>query len=387
MSLPFRSCLLFLGLSVFVSGCTNGENEPDPRSAEPAGNGASGSGVEDPGPGAFWVTVSGEDLAIRGYPFTAGSSKGNDPAFVDGWAVAFSHVIVTVGGLSLAESPEKNAGDPKDLGAEVARHPGAFAVDLHLPGRVIDKGSGEPGAIPIAAFRSKADGSAFDTTSRYAFSYALQAASADASQVNLDAEGKQLYEEAITRGWSTLVVGTATYRGPAPEAGSAFAKLPPIVRFKLGLAASARYVNCANPDFSPVGGEFPRGVQVLPNRSSQLQVTYHTDHMFWDALNVEGTPLHFDPVAASANAAGDVTIDDLAQQDYLAFMLADGTALPARSNVADYKPPPGQLSFRGGGESFPKSSYADFFRYSAVAGGHLNADGECAITVEEGRGP
>lgn len=381
--------LLALLAAACFAGCGD-ENEADPVAPGGGGAGTGGattqpSGATDPGPGAFWITASGEDLALSGYPFTNGTSKSGDPAFVEGWALSYSHLIITVGDLELFENPEKNAGDPKDVGAEVAHDHAAYAVDLHLGGTVTDKGSGQPGAVPIAAFAKKEDGTAFDPASRYAFSYAVKKASAEAKLVNLDEEGKTLYQEAITRGWSTIVVGTATYKGPEPEAGSAFAKLPKVVKFKLGLTIPAKYVNCANPDFTPVGGEFPRGVQLLPNKSSVVQITYHTDHMFWDALNVEGTPLHFDPIAASANEAGEVTIDDLAKQDFLAFTLNDGTTpLPARSNVDDYPAPKGQLAFSGGGESFTKNSYAAFFEYSAIAGGHLNADGECAVTDASG---
>lgn len=371
-----------------LGGCSD-DNEADPAivaqgKAGSAGQTTAPGGSDDPGPGGFWITVSGEDLSLNGYPFVPGVSQSADPAFVDGWAVSFSHVILTVGDLELFEDPAKNPGDPKDVGAEVAHDHRLFAVDLHRGGPQTDKGSGQPGAIPIAAFVKKENGEAFDPTARYAFSYGVKAASADALQVNLDEEGKSLYQEAVTRGWSTIVVGTATYQGPAPAAGSVFDKLPRTVRFKLGLSTPARYQNCENPDFPAAGGEFPRGVQVLPNKSSLVQITYHTDHMFWDGLNVEGTPLHFDPIAAAANEAGDVTIDDLENLDFLAFTLRDGTPLPARSVVGDYAAPPGQLSFSGGGESFTKNSYAAFFRYSATSGGHLNADGECAVTDASG---
>lgn len=391
---PSALATLLVTLTLSAAAGCGDDNEADPALANQGGSGGAAgggsggatqpTGATDPGPGGFWVTASGEELALTGYPFTNGTSKSDDPAFVDGWAVTYSHLIITVGDLELFENPEKNAGDPKDVGAEVAHDHGSYAVDLHLGGSLTDKGSGQPGAVPLAAFTRKEDGTAFDPAARYAFSYGLQAASANATPVNLDEEGKTLYQEAISRGWSTLVVGTATYKGPEPEAGSAFAKLPKVVKFKLGLASPARYINCANPDFAAVGDEFPRGVQVLPNKSSVVQITYHTDHMFWNTLNVEGTPLHFDQIAAAANDAGEVTIDDLENLDFLAFTLRDGTPLPARSFVSDYPAPAGQLSFGGGGESFPKNSYAAFFRYSAISGGHLNADGECAVTDASG---
>ena len=50
-----------------------------------------------------------------------------------------------------------------------------------------------------------------------------------------------------------------------------------------------------------------------------------------------------------------------------------------RSLVSDYPAPPGQLSYKGNGTSFSQNSFARYFAYSALAGGHLNADGECEV--------
>ena len=73
------------------------------------------------GAGSFLVTVSGEDLALLGYDFGPDArADGDPPAFVDGWALTFDHVIVTVDALRINAEPDRDEGNPFDVGALVA---------------------------------------------------------------------------------------------------------------------------------------------------------------------------------------------------------------------------------------------------------------------------
>lgn len=342
----------------------------------------------DPGAGAFWVTVSGEDLALLGYDWTAGAeADGDPPAFVDGWAVRFDHVIVTVDALRINADPDRDEANPLDLGAQVASADGPWAVDVSIGGDVVGKsGSPDERTVPIAAFGAQANGDAFDPAARYAFSYAIVPAADDARLVNLDAEGLALYDQARANGWSTILAGTAEYNGPAPEAGSVFAQVPRQVAFTLGLTNPSSYINCRNTDLQAVGDEFPRGIQANANASTTVQLTIHTDHIFWDALNVEGTPLHFDPIAARAStygmpdSPGVVTTADLVDADVTALTTRNGEVLPWRSVVSDYTAPPGQMAYATNGTSFSvANSLASYLAYTAASGGHMNADGECEV--------
>jgi hypothetical protein len=135
-----------------------------------------------------------------------------------------------------------------------------------------------------------------------------------------------------------------------------------------------------------VGDEFPRGIQANANKSTTVQITVHTDHAFWDKLNVEGTPLHFDAIAAQAStygtpdSPGTVTIEDLENVDVTGFKTKAGEPLPWRSLVSDYKAPEGQMKFDPNGTSFSKAnSFSAYLSYSAASGGHMNADGECEV--------
>ena len=383
LSSIFRlSCTLVAGLA--IAACSS--------STTPAGDGGTGGGTSayppaDPGKGGILVTVSGEDLAIKGYDFGAGAlSEGDPPAFVDGWELRFEHVIVTLANIRLAADPDKDPGSPDTVGDTVAEAKGPFAVDVVIGGPITGK-SGEPDekTVAIAAFKDTRGG-AFDPQKRYAFSYDTVAASENATLVNLTDAGKAIYKEASAKGYSMVLQGTATYKGPAPEAGSVFAKIPKKVKFSLGLKNASSYLNCQNTDLNAVGDEFPRGVQVSADKSTVAQITIHTDHVFWDKLNVEGTPLHFDPIAALASTYGNaetegvVTNTELEAADVTGFKTKAGEPLPARSVVSDYKAPAGQLKFDANGVTFSKAnSFASFLSYSAASGGHLNADGECEI--------
>lgn len=338
--------------------------------------------------GGFTVTVSGEDLSVVGYDWSNASlAEGDPPGFVDGWAVKFEHVIVTVDKIRVNAEPDRDEANPDNMGAVVASADGPFAVDASIGGDIVGKsGSAEEKTVQIAAFPTQADGKGFDPAVRYGFSYDFVPAAANAKLVNLDATGKELYEQAKAKGWSMIFAGTATYKGPAPEATSVFAKIPTQVKFTLGFKNPSSYVNCRNTDLQATGDEFPRGIQADANKATVAQITLHTDHLFWNKLNVEGTPLSFDAIAAQASTYGTpaspgvVTTDDLANVDVTGIKTKAGEPLPARSLVADYKAPDGQLKFDANGTSFAKpNSFASFLGYTAASGGHLNAVGECEV--------
>ena len=389
----FAILSLLVGAGAFIA-CSSDETTSPSSPTNDAGADNEGGGntgddddgvftpPADPGPGGFLVTVSGEDLAVVGYDWTSDSkADGDPPAFVDGWEVKFEHVIVTVDKIRVNKDPDKDEGNPQDVGEVVASADGPFAVDASIGGDIVGK-SGEPDekTVAIAAFSKQASGEAFDPATRYAFSYDLVPAAANAKIVNLDAAGKALYDQAKEKGWSMIYAGTATYKGPAPEAGSVFEKIPKEVKFTLGLKNPSSYLNCQNTDLEATGDEFPRGIQASTSKLTTVQITIHTDHGFWDKLNVEGTPLHFDPIAANASTDGTVTIDDLVDVDVTGFKTKAGDVLPARSLVSDYTAPTGQLKYDTNGTSFTKAnSLASYLAYSAASGGHMNADGECEV--------
>ncbi|HUL76759.1 MAG TPA: hypothetical protein VL691_05785 [Vicinamibacteria bacterium] len=350
----------------------------------------------DPGPKNILLTASGEVLALGGYDFPPASADA--PAFVDGWEVRLTKLIVTFDHVRLNRNPDLSPTDESQVGSLVVQVNGPWAVDVHKGGPLEGKGGPDEQAVPIAAITGN-----FDPAQRLAFSFDTVAATPDAKNVNLDASDLTDYQDMITHGYTVLYVGTATWRGDAPGVtctstipGYDFSKIPPVVDFRFGFAAPTSYINAQNPDNSPAspfpGEENQRGIAVKANTSTIAQATFHIDHPLWESF-VHDSPIHFDQIAAqyaSDTAATDpaptATLDGMVGVDFSAFEDALGNALPWRNCVGDaYTPPPGdQMHFDNLsvpyvlGSSDPAAAlrdYRDFMTYNLSTFGHLNSDG------------
>lgn len=363
---------------------------------------------------AITFTTSGETTALSGFAFPPASA--DDEAFVDGWQVEFERVLVTIDEVELTDNPDLSPTDQALTGAPVARARGPWAVNLSVAGKVetpplgtassvgllrpadvgatVGRGSSEDQSIRLVRLEDQNlhGGDAFDPAVRYGVGYRVIAANAGAKRVNLDADASKDYEEMIAKGWSTLYVGTATFRGGADCRSSDptydYTKLPTIVRFRLGFATPVTYANCQNTDLKGqafAGEEAKRGVQV--DGPTFAQLTFHLEHAFWDTVDHDQAKPFFDPMAASARG-GVVTVEDLAAQDPSGFVDADGKPLPWRSCLAAVAAKPGQhkvdtgsvaLVGKNGDPAKGLRSYADYVAYQQSTMGHLNADGLCAI--------
>jgi hypothetical protein len=346
--------------------------------------------------GTIQFTTSGEVLALGGYAFPPPSP--GDPAFVDGWEVTFSKLLVTIDHLTLSENPDTAPTDQSQTGKLVAQVDGPWAIDLHRGGPLAGKGGSDEQAYPLATLdnQNKNGGAPFDETMRYAFGYDIVPASSAATRLQLDAADPD-YAEMIQKGWTVLYVGTATWKGTSctsTDSSFDFSKLPTTVNFRLGFKTPTSYINCQNPDNDPAeplgDEEHQRGVQVKANQTVTAQVTVHTDHPFWESITHD-MPMHFDQLAALATTTGGVstvTVDDAVGVNYTAFTFG-GKPLPWRSCVADYTPPNSNpqvnfdsLSIPYNPSGSPASSmrdFADFLTYNQSTEGHLNSDGLCFV--------
>jgi hypothetical protein len=372
----------------------------------------------DPGGGKILLTASGELLALAGYPFPPGP---DDVAFVDGWEFMFDKVLVTFDHVKLWQNPDLVPTDQSKTGALFAQVDGPWAVDLHRGGPLPGKGGSGEQAVPIAAISCD-----FDQTQPYAFGFDAIAATTSAKNVNLDLSSTTTsdyidYKEMIDNGYAVFYIGTATWKGNTAgascqqaDSGSAtpydFTKLPQQVKFRIGFATPTSYVNCQNPDRGSPGlngEENVRGIQVIPNASTIAQVTFHTDHPFWDSFTHE-SPLHFDQVAAQfVGALGVPTVtlnqspqtttgNPLVGLNFKALTDAAGQVLPWRWCTGPNGPPQyplystsaPQMSFdnqtvpftlNGSNPAAALRDYRDFVSYDQSTQGHLNADGLCFV--------
>jgi hypothetical protein len=344
------------------------------------------------GGGTIEVQVSGEEIGTDGFLFPTGS----EVTIADGWEIEFSHVLVTVGGVTVSSDPDRNPSDQSETGAVVARADGPWAIDLHTEGTVPGIG-GEGTAVPLATIESQDDGSPFAADERYALGFSIVAASSDAEKLNFDgnADADALYDEMIAEGYSILLAGTATFKGETCETSDDtydFSQVPESVTFKLGFASPTSYVNCQNEenDGDPFPDEeFQRGIAVPANAAATAQLTLHLDHFLYS--DVEHEPLlYFGQIAARLVGAAEtmVTMDDLAGLDPTAFTDGSGAPLPWR--VCDGSPVPqtAQMSFEVGSVPLDASAdpadalrdYRDYMTYVTSTLGHLNGgEGLCYV--------
>jgi hypothetical protein len=343
--------------------------------------------------GSVQLAISGEDIATEGIPFP----DGGELAFVDGWSIELQHVLVTVGNVTLSESPDLVPSDQSETGPVVARAAGPWAVDLHVPG-TIDAAGGEGLATPLALLENQNErgGKPFAAEDRYAFGYDVVEASRDAEIVNFagDESAEAAYAEMIESGATVLYVGTATFEGRDCEVSDDsydFEKLPTTVSFRLAFRTPTSYVNCQNQDNqgAPLDDEeYQRGVAVPQNRSALAQMTFHLEHA-WFSATVHDPALRFDQLAARLVGKPEgtvVTLDDLEGVDPTAFTDAEGTPLPARSCDGSALPRGKQLRFDNGSVpvdpgASPRDAlrdYRDFASYVQSTQGHLNGgEGLC----------
>ena len=347
--------------------------------------------------GSIQFTASGEVLALGGYAFPPASD--DDPAFVDGWEVKFSKLLVTLDHVTLSENPDTSPTDQSQTGKKVAELDGPWAIDLHQGGPLPGKGGTDEQSYPIGTLANQnLNGNApFDDTVRYAFGFDIVAATNSATKLQMDASDAD-YAEMVQKGWTVLYVGTATWKGTSCTSTNSsfdFTQLPTVVNFRFGFKTPTTYVNCQNPDNDPAKAlgdeEHERGVQVKANETVIAQVTVHTDHPLWESF-VHDSPLHFDQLAALAvkDAQGNynVTLDNTVGVNYTAFPFGS-QKLPWRSCLSTYTPPNNnaQMGFDSltipynpaGDPATSMRDYADFMAYDQSTQGHLNSDGLCFV--------
>ena len=398
----FFALALALATSLAAASCSSTTTSQSASDAGAAGGGGLDLGAADPGPGGVWFAVSGEVLALTGYPFPP--AQPDDAAFVDGWDVHFTHLLTTIDAVTLYDTPDAVPGDASKAGAVVVQLRGPWAFDLARSDPSYLPGKGSPGelAVPFASVKTTSDGKALRTDgNRYGFGFDIVAASSAARMVNVPAEASADYAEMVRSGCAVLYVGEAKFRGnkadPAcyPEERKTW---PDSVAFRLCFKSPTTYVNCQNPDNDPAkpfdAEEHERGVAVRSDASVIAQVTIHTDHPFWDSV-LHDSPAHFDQFAARVVGQGSaiptVTLESTRGVDYTAF--TDGTGKPLQwryclePSTAVHPKHTGAMSFdpqsvphaTGSDAATGLRDYYDFATYNQSTQGHLNSDGLCFV--------
>lgn len=279
-----------------------------------------GCSAADGGSGGVAIRVSGEGAAQSGYPYV---KNGTEIRFADGWTVRFSKYLVSVGEVRLATTTD----------AEAIASPEVFVVDLHRGDATILEQDGlEPRrwerlgfrvVPPPATARTIGDVNAEDVArmQRGGFNYWLE--------------------------------------GTAEKAGRT-------VSFAWGLANPTRATNCTN------GLDGTEGVVVRHNATTDVEITFHLDHLFWDTLGTEIANLRFDAIAAAADGTGAVRLDALAGQPLADLRGLDGGPLRDEAGV--------RILYNPGSVPLPSQDLRAFMLATSAGQAHVNGLGLCTIS-------
>jgi hypothetical protein len=276
-----------------------------------------GCGDHAAGSGSLRVSISGEQAALSGYPAGSGDDQ---IAFVDGWTLEFSKVLVSLSDFELRSAD----GDDADVPAE------PVVADLHL---------GQPELWDFADVPAQ-------RWDRVGFRYAPPTNKTRTANEVDAADVERMADE----GYSLYIEGTAEKSGEKLE-------------FAWGFPFSIEHTGCVSEDGTD-------GVVVADNARNEAQVTVHLDHLFFDDFSSDGAELRFDAMAAVAPDSGPLTLENLAEQSNLSDMKArDGTPLDV-----GYDPGP---SFSPRPETLE-----DFVIAAATTTGHWNGEGHCRYERE-----
>lgn len=246
--------------------------------------------------GEVQVAAWGERSAVEGYR----------PERTDGWDITLESFHSGIGPVSVLDRSREEA---------VATLDGAWVVDWTT----------WPEPAPLGVLAAPAD--------RYRVAFDLVVPSSDTAPIGeVDPD---IVAEMAANGWAHHVVGQATDGERT-------------VRFAWGFDNPARSTECEN------GIDGTDGIAVSPDLPARLQITMHADHLFWNTLRTEESPIAFAGIAgADADRDGEVTVAELQAADPVA------------------------LGYEAAGVELT-SVYA-FIRYSLARAAHLNGGGLCRV--------
>jgi len=273
--------------------------------------------------GSLRVTLSGEQGAKVGYPFTV---DGETIGFVDGWSLRFDEVVVGVGDFRLR-------------GADGEEAP-LVADDVVASLRTDDPVAWEFEGLPARRWDR--------------LSYALRVPS-DGTR-NLGGVPEATLARMRALGAALYVTGTAT-----SAAGRA-------VTFELHLPDAVVADRCES------GRDARPGVVVTPSARTDVELTVHLDHLFFDSLVVETAEMRFEALAAVADDGGRITLDALAAQPLAD--LRDATGAPLRDEAGAL------LVYDPGSAPLAAPTLREFVRASLWTVGHLDGEGHCEYARE-----
>jgi hypothetical protein len=273
------------------------------------------------GHGKVDVRISGQEFAKSGWP---SEIDGETVSFSDGWSVRFDRVIVGVEAFRLGDGDD-------DV---VAREPQSALVDVHT------------GDVEVWQLD--------DVLARRWDDVGYRFAPPSGETRVLSDIPSELAETMREAGYSLWFSGAA-------EKGAR------TIRFELGIPGAVTTSRCLN------GRDETFGVVVGEGRTSEVEITLHMDHLFWDDHDAEEPRLLFGPLAYAAGDDGLLTLDELKSQRLTDLRDETGAPLVDAAGIPIVYVPR---------EALPDDNLREYLIDTALTLGHFNGEGHCSYALE-----
>lgn len=270
--------------------------------------------------GAVEVRVSGQEFVRTGWPTVDGDDL---VEFNDKWDVKFEHVVLGISAFALIDDDD----------SIVSNSPSVAIVDVR---------SGDADLWALTNVEAK----------RWPnVGYRFEAPGGDAEVVG---DVPDDIVKAMRDGnLSMWLEGTGSKEGQS-------------VHFTFAISSSVSLHHCWN------GNDNTDGIVVGEGRTSEVELTLHMDHLFWDDHDADMPRLLFGPLAYAANEDGELTLNDLESQRLSDLKDADGSPLVDNEGKPIVYVPRVQLS-----DNNLKAYVID----TALTVGHFNGEGHCSYTI------
>lgn len=278
--------------------------------------------------GTLTMSASGEEAAVDGYP----SSTGIELA--DGWTLDFDFVLVSLDAFYV------HASDTDPSGPALSEQD-PVVIDLH------DAVLQELWSFPGLPARRYAD-----------VGYQIVPPTMSARRIGTVTDAN--LATMVSEGISFWLHGTAHHPDHAD------------VVLDLRIPMHTSMSHCEN------AMDMTSGLVVTPNGASELQLTFHLDHVFFDSIALAEPALRFEAYAAAAGPDGIVTFDDLASQPLADLHDLDGSPLLDETGA--------QLVYDPGSTPLATQDLRSFVYHQATTVGHFNGEGHCTYVCVDASG-
>lgn len=285
----------------------------------PLALGALGCGDGTPELHAVRIIASGEAAAVGGYPTTDVPPL----AFRDGWSLSFTHVLVSLNGMTLV-----NGANTVNLAGDGGLGPVPTVIDLHAGNQTV----WEFPAVPAGRW---------DVAFRYG--------PPTATSRRVGTIPDELFDAMVEEAAGLYLTGTATRAGTDT------------VNFEIGIPINMEARSCMNPRD---GGD---GLVVPETGLYEAELTFHLDHLFFDSGVADMPNLRFEAWAGAANAERNLTYADLRTQAIDRLLDVNGDAIMEDGMFVRYPPP----------SNIETPNLRSYVKALAQFAGHLNGEGEC----------